>query len=185
MITDIDALLPDPPEPVATMILERTAQGGGHPGVVAHRHLAAARWPDPRTGPDLCDRELGLSLPDAATRKALEVLFRDVPAQIRSSSEIADRTPGFVRADLAALVREAALRAAGPRQRRRPAAGAHQDDLDRRADGDPAVVTVGHRGGVGRLGDLEDVGDMVSTKQALTEAVLWPLQHPTPSPAWA
>ena len=25
---------------------------------------------------------------------------------------------------------------------------------------------------------LEDVGDMVATKQALTEAVLWPLQHP-------
>jgi transitional endoplasmic reticulum ATPase len=25
---------------------------------------------------------------------------------------------------------------------------------------------------------LEDVGDMVETKQALTEAVLWPLQHP-------
>ena len=25
---------------------------------------------------------------------------------------------------------------------------------------------------------LDDVGDMVATKQALTEAVLWPLRHP-------
>jgi transitional endoplasmic reticulum ATPase len=69
---------------------------------------------DPRLrAPDLCDRELGLSLPDGATRKALlEVLLRDVPAADLQLNEIADRTPGFVRADLAALVREAALRAA-------------------------------------------------------------------------
>ena len=56
---------------------------------------------------------IDLSLPDGATRKALlEVLLRDVPAQELALDQIADRTPGFVRADLAALVREAALRAA-------------------------------------------------------------------------
>ena len=64
--------------------------------------------------PDLCDRELGLSLPDGATRKALlEVLLRGVPADgPRRSTRSASGTPGFVVADLAALVREAALRAA-------------------------------------------------------------------------
>ena len=55
--------------------------------------------------PDLCDRELGLTLPDAATRKALlEVLLRSVPAKDLNLDEIAERTPGFVVADLAALV---------------------------------------------------------------------------------
>ena len=63
--------------------------------------------------PDLCDRELGLSLPDGAIRKQLlEVLLRDVPAEDLDLGEIAERTPGFVVADLSALVREAALRAA-------------------------------------------------------------------------
>lgn len=63
---------------------------------------------------DLWERELeAAGLPDSgATRKALlEVLLRGVPAKDLNLSEIADRTPGFVRADLAALVREAALRA--------------------------------------------------------------------------
>ena len=180
LITDIDALLPTPPEPVATMILSELRKAVATPGVV---FIATSQQPDaldPRLrAPDLCDRELGLSLPDAATRKALlEVLLRDVPAKDLALSEIADRTPGFVRADLAALVREAALRAAARASEDGKPPSLTQDDfkgaltvirpLSRSATEEVSVGSV----------TLEDVGDMADTKAALTEAVLWPLQHP-------
>lgn len=180
LVTDIDALLPDPPEPVASLILSELRRAVASPGVALVATSQAPDAVDPRLrAPDLCDRELGLSLPDAATRKALlEVLLRDVPADDLQLGEIADRTPGFVRADLAALVREAALRAAARASE----------------DGEPPALTQADFTGaltvirplsrsnteevaVGSV-TLEDVGDMVATKQALTEAVLWPLQHP-------
>ncbi len=183
-ITDIDALLPAgverPAEPVATLILAELRTAVATPGVA---FVATSQKPDaldPRLrSPELCDRELGLSLPDAVTRNALlEVLLRNVPAGDLTIDEIADRTPGFVRADLAALVREAALRAAARASADgRPPALAQDDftgaltvirPLSRSATEE---VTVG---GV----TLDDVGDMAETKQALTEAVLWPLRHP-------
>ena len=180
LVTDIDALLPTPPEPVATMILGELRKAVAAPGVA---FIATSQQPDaldPRLrAPDLCDRELGLSLPDGATRKALlEVLLRDVPAEDLALSEIADRTPGFVRADLAALVREAALRAAARASEDGKPPSLTQDDftgaltvirpLSRSATEEVSVGSV----------TLEDVGDMAETKAALTEAVLWPLQHP-------
>jgi transitional endoplasmic reticulum ATPase len=92
--------------------------------------------------------------------------------------EIGDRTPGFVVADLSALVREAALRAAARASADGKPPALTQDDfvgalsvirpLSRSATEEVAVGSV----------TLDDVGDMVETKQALTEAVLWPLQHP-------
>ena len=184
LITDIDALLPAgverPVEPVATLILAELRTAVATPGVA---FVATSQKPDaldPRLrSPELCDRELGLSLPDAVTRKALlEVLLRNVPAGDLTLDEIAERTPGFVGADLAALVREAALRAAARASADgRPPALAQDDftgaltvirPLSRSATEE---VTVG---GV----TLDDVGDMAETKQALTEAVLWPLRHP-------
>lgn len=180
LITDIDALLPTPAEPVATMILGELRKAVATPGVALIATSQAPDAVDPRLrAPDLCDRELGLSLPDAATRKALlEVLLRDVPATNLDLAEIADRTPGFVRADLAALVREAALRAAAKASEDGRDPEISQDDfkgaltvirpLSRSNTEEVAVGSV----------TLDDVGDMVETKQALTEAVLWPLQHP-------
>lgn len=180
LITDIDALLPSTAEPVATLILAELRQAVSTKGAA---FIATSALPDNvdarLRAPDLCDRELGLSLPDGATRKALlEVLLRGVPAHDLNLDEIGERTPGFVVADLAALVREAALRAAARAS----------------ADGQPPALTQEDFGGalsvirplsrsateevaVGSV-TLEDVGDMVQTKQALTEAVLWPLQHP-------
>ena len=107
---------------MATLILTELRNAVATAGRGVRRHLA--RCPtslDARLrAPDLCDRELGLSLPDGATRKQLlEVLLRDVPAEDLDLDEIAERTPGFVVADLAALVREAALRAAAQGQRGR------------------------------------------------------------------
>ncbi len=180
LITDIDALLPTPAEPVSAMILTELRKAVAAPGVVL---VATSQKPDavdPRLrAPDLCDRELGLSLPDGATRKALlEVLLRDVPADNLSLDEIAERTPGFVRADLAALVREAALRAAARASEDGKPPALTQDDLK----GALSVIRPLSRSAteevtVGSV-TLDDVGDMVEVKQALTEAVLWPLQHP-------
>ena len=180
LVTDIDALLPTPAEPVSTMILSELKKAVSAPGVALIATSQAPDAVDPRLrSPDICDRELGLSLPDAATRKALlEVLLRDVPAEDLQLQEIADRTPGFVRADLAALVREAALRAAARASEDGSNPALTQEDftgaltvirpLSRSSTEEVAVGSV----------TLDDVGDMVATKQALTEAVLWPLQHP-------
>ncbi|MEO3758745.1 AAA family ATPase [Mycobacterium sp. B14F4] len=180
LITDVDALLPSAAEPVATLILAELRTAVGTPGVA---FVATSQQPDnldPRLrAPDLCDRELGLSLPDGAIRKQLlEVLLRDVPAKDLDLDAIADRTPGFVVADLSALVREGALRAAARASVDGEPPALTQDDLlgattvirplSRSATEEVSVGSV----------TLEDVGDMAATKQALTEAVLWPLQHP-------
>jgi transitional endoplasmic reticulum ATPase len=106
------------------------------------------------------------------------VLLRDVPAENLDLAAIADRTPGFVRADLAALVREAALRAAARASEDGKAPVLTQEDMI----GALSVIRPLSRSNTQELSvgsvTLDDVGDMVSTKQALTEAVLWPLQHP-------
>ena len=180
LITDIDALLPTPAEPVATLILTELRTAVATPGVA---FIATSAVPDVLDNrlraPDLCDRELGLSLPDGATRKALlEVLLRSVPAEGLNLEEIAGRTPGFVVADLAALVREAALRAAARASADGKPPALIQDDLT----GALTVIRPLSRSATEEVSiggvTLDDVGDMVATKQALTEAVLWPLQHP-------
>ncbi|EPQ72990.1 Cell division protein FtsH [Mycobacterium marinum str. Europe] len=129
--------------------------------------------------PDLCDRELGLPLPDAATRKALlEALLRHVPTGELDIDEIAGRTPGFVVADLAALLREAALRAASRASTDgQPPALTQEDLLGALTVIRPLSRSASSEVAVGSI-TLDDVGDMAQAKQALTEAVLWPLQHP-------
>jgi transitional endoplasmic reticulum ATPase len=180
LITDIDALLPATPEPVATLILNELRSAVATRGVAFIATSAVPDGVDARLrAPDLCDRELGLSLPDAATRKALlELLLRDAPCEDLNLDEIAERTPGFVIADLSALVREAALRAAARASADGEPPALTQDDftgaltvirpLSRSATEEVSVGSV----------TLDDVGDMAATRQALTEAVLWPLQHP-------
>lgn len=180
LITDIDALLPATAEPVGTLILTELRTAVATPGVA---FVATSARPDNIDArlrePDLCDRELGLSLPDGATRKALlEVLLRDVPADDLQLDEIAGRTPGFVVADLCALIREAALRAAA----RASADGAPPKLTQADLTGALTVIRPLSRSATEEVSvgsvTLEDVGDMVATKQALTETVLWPLQHP-------
>ncbi len=180
LVADIDALLPATTEPVATLILSELRRAVAAARVAVIVTSSVPDNLDPRLrAPDLCDRELVLSLPDAPTRTSLlQGLLYHVPTEDLNLNEIAERTPGFVVADLAALVREAALRAAARAS----------------ADGKPPTLTQSDLVGalsvirplsrsatmevaVGSI-TLDDVGDMVETKQALTEAVLWPLQHP-------
>ncbi|TRW82772.1 AAA family ATPase [Mycolicibacterium sp. 018/SC-01/001] len=180
LITDIDTLLPVPPEPVAALLLAELRSAVGTSGVALIATTATPDAVDPRLrAPDLCDRELGLSLPDGGVREQLlEVLLRNVPADDLDLHEIAQRTPGFVVADLAALVREAALRAAARASEDDTAPQLRQDDLI----GALSVIRPLSRSAAEEISvgsvTLDDVGDMVDTKQALTEAVLWPLQHP-------
>ncbi|OBA63925.1 ATPase [Mycobacterium sp. 1100029.7] len=180
LITDADALLPEAAEPVAALILGELRNAVATDGVALIATSAKPDQLDPRLrSPELCDRELGLPLPDGATRKALlETMLRSVPTGELNFDEIASRTPGFVAADLAALVREAALRAASRASADGQPPKLDQDDLV----GALSVIRPLSRSAseeltVGNV-TLDDVGDMVEAKQALTEAVLWPLQHP-------
>jgi transitional endoplasmic reticulum ATPase len=180
LVADIDALLPATAEPVATLILAELRKAVGAAGVALIVTSAVPENLDRRLrAPDLCDRELVLGLPDAPTRIALlQSLLKAAPTEGLELGEIADRTPGFVVADLAALVREAALRAAARASSDGSAPKLIQQDLL----GALTVIRPLSRSAtmevsVGSI-TLDDVGDMVETKQALTEAVLWPLQHP-------
>lgn len=184
LIADVDALLPEPPEPVASLILAELRTAVATDGAAFVATSALPDRLDARVrAPELCDREIRLSLPDGATRAALlATLLVSVPTGDLELAEIADRTPGFVAADLSALVREAALRAASRASDSGEEPVLTQDDLvgalsvirplSRSASAD--VVVGLQTGNV----TLDDVGDMVATKQALTEAILWPLQHP-------
>ncbi len=180
LISDVDALLPAAAEPVAALILAELRAAVATDGVALIVTSSRPDQLDTRLrAPELCDRELGLTLPDAATRKALlEALLKPAPTGDLDLDEIAGRTPGFVAADLAALVREAALRAASR---------ASIDGQPPKLDQDDLVGALSVIRPLSRLASeeltvgnvtLDDVGDMAEAKQALTEAVLWPLQHP-------
>ncbi|MFD4292176.1 AAA family ATPase [Rhodococcus sp. NPDC058505] len=180
LITDLDALLPAEPDPVSTLILDELRRAVDTPGVA---FVATTAHPDAldgrARGQDVCDRELTIPLPDAGTRRSLlELLLRRVPTATLDLDVIASRAPGFVAADLAALVREAAMRAAARASADRTDPRLEHADLLGALD----VIRPLSRSGTEELAvgsvTLDDVGDMVETKQALTEAVLWPLQHP-------
>lgn len=180
LITDVDALLPVTPEPVAALILGELRTAVATEGVALIATSARPDQLDARLrAPDLCDRELSLPLPDAGTRKALlESLLKSVPAGGLDLVEIASRTPGFVVADLAALVREAALRAASRASTDgRPPELIQEDLLGALTVIRPLSRSASEEVAVGNI-TLDDVGDMAEARQALTEAVLWPLQHP-------
>ncbi|MFT4044276.1 MAG: AAA family ATPase [Gordonia sp. (in: high G+C Gram-positive bacteria)] len=186
LITDADTLLPANAEPVSALILDRLRTAISPADADDPRIALIVTTTEPARldtrlrAPDLCDREVVIGLPDATQRaRLLRVIVAGVPFDGNLEiDEIASRTPGFVAGDLAALVRDAALRAAA----RAAATGS-----------EPALIAADLAGAlevirpVSRLDTpevnvgsvtLDDVGDMTETKQALTEAVLWPLQHP-------
>ncbi|MHC1558753.1 AAA family ATPase [Actinomycetospora sp. C-140] len=184
LVTDAEVLLPaaDPP-PLSTLVLEALGRAANTAGVALVVTSSRAEALDPRIrGADLVDRELTLPAPgDRERAELLRVLLRGVPlAKDVDLDTVGARTPGFVAGDLVALRREAAVRAAlrvGPD-----------------ADGDPTLETDDLLGAVTSVRPtslssgsqtlssggltLERVGDMVETKQALTETVLWPLRYP-------
>ena len=180
LVTDVDALLPAEPEPVSTLILDHLRAVVAHPGSVLVATCVRPGDADARLRePDVCDRVLDLPLPGADDRVALlEVMLRDVPTSELDLGAVADRTPGYVAGDLRALTREAALRAAARAAGQAPSeVRLEQDDLVEAI----AVIRPMSRSGSEELSlgsiTLDDVGDMEEVRQALTESVLWPLQH--------
>ncbi|MEV4627785.1 AAA family ATPase [Micromonospora sp. NPDC049523] len=179
LVTDVEALAPyDQPGPLATVfrqLLGETIRAGA--AVVCTTSRPEAVDPSLRA-PDLLSLELAVPLPDTALRREqLTVLTRQMPlAEDVRLDEVAARTPGFVAADLAALAREAGVRAA----------------LRQRTDASPVVAMVDFIAALEvvrptsmssstlRLATvtLDDVGDMAEVKETLTESVLWPLTYP-------
>ena len=180
LISDIDALLPAAtPPPVATIVLDTLRAAVRTEGLALAVTSAHPEATDPRLrAPELVDRTLSLPLPDAKIRvELLRVMLREVPVESDVDlGAIADRTPGFVAADLAALRREAALRAA-LRHQDGALRVSQQDLLGALETVRPISMSTSDTLQTGGL-TLDDVGDMAEVKQSLTEAVLWPLQYP-------
>jgi transitional endoplasmic reticulum ATPase len=192
LLTDVDALLPaTSPPPLATLVLDVLRDAVATPNLALVATTSSPESVDRRLrAPDLADRELGLPPPDLRARtELLRRLLRDVPLTDGVDLKVvAERTPGFVAADLVAVRREAAV-AAALRHAAGPAAPAGTDTVE-----DPPKITQGDlMDAVGSVRPismsssetlqtggltLEQVGDMAEVKQALTEAVLWPLRYP-------
>ena len=194
VVTDVEALLPAAsPPPLATLVLDALRDAVATPGLALVATTAAPESVDPRLrAPELVDRELRLALPDLRTRvELLRRLLTGVPlADDVDLRAVAERAPGFVAADLVAVRREAAVppRCATDGRPRHVVAG-HR--LRRRADdASPSRTSSTPSASVRPISmsssetlqtggiTLDQVGDMAEVKQALTEAVLWPLQYP-------
>ncbi|HVL82782.1 MAG TPA: AAA family ATPase [Pseudonocardia sp.] len=184
LVPDVEALLPTAaPPPLATLVLDALRDALATPGLALVVTTSAPEAVDPRLrAPDLVDRELGLALPDARVRaELLRRLLAAVPlADDVDLAAVAERAPGFVAADLVAVRREAAVQAALRHPPADPADASRirqSDLLDAVGSVRPLSMSSSATLQTGGL-TLEQVGDMVETKQALTEAVLWPLQYP-------
>ncbi|GAA3512541.1 AAA family ATPase [Actinocatenispora rupis] len=182
LVSDVEALAPKgSPGPLST-VLTRVVRTALDAGIAVVCTSSRPEDVDPALrGPDLLAHEIAVPLPDAAGRRELlAVLTRDVRlAEDVRLDDVVDRTPGFVAADLLALVREAGVRAA-----------VRHRNAD--TDADPAIAaadfataldvvrptTMTESGvDIARV-SLDDVGDMADVKQVLTESVLWPLTYP-------
>ncbi|MGN9810582.1 AAA family ATPase [Micromonospora sp. BQ11] len=179
LVTDVEALAPaDEPGPVATVfrqVLAETLRTGA--AVVCTTGRPEAVDPALRA-PDLLSLRIGVPLPDPALRREqLTVLTRQVPlAEDVRLDEVAGRTPGFVAADLAALVREAGVRAA-LRQKSAERPTVAMADFTAALEVVRPTTMAASTLELARV-TLDDVGDLIEVKQTLTESVLWPLTYP-------
>lgn len=181
LLTDVDALLPASNQPpLATIVLDELRMALAKPGFALIATTAHPEACDSRLrGPDLLDRELSIPLPDGKIRTdLLRVLLRDVPVESgMDCGVLAEKTPGFVAADLIALRRDAAVRAALRQRDAEEPRISQRDLLDALATVRPISMSTSDTLATGGL-SLDDVGDMTEVKQSLTEAVLWPLRYP-------
>ncbi|HEY3010653.1 MAG TPA: AAA family ATPase [Micromonosporaceae bacterium] len=180
LVADVEALAPrEQPGPLAT-VFRQVVGDVIRAGAAVVCTTSRPESVDPALrAPDLLALQLAVPLPDAALRREqLAVLTRGMPlAEDVRLDDVAARTPGFVAADLAALAREAGVRAA---LRQKADAGSPTVAM---ADFEAALEVVRPTSmaestlEIAEL-TLDDVGDMAEVKQVLTEAVLWPLTYP-------
>ncbi|MCW6004940.1 AAA family ATPase [Micromonospora sp. CPCC 205371] len=182
LIADVDALAPrEQPGPLSTVfrqVLAETVRAGAAVICTTSRPESVDTA---LRAPDLLAVQLAVPLPDAAMRREqLTVLTKGMPlADDVKLDDVAGRTPGFVAADLAALAREAGVRAA--LRIRSGATGA--SPVVTMADFDAALEVVRPTSMSSSTLELavvtlDDVGDMAEVKEELTETVLWPLTYP-------
>jgi transitional endoplasmic reticulum ATPase len=184
LVSDVEALAPrEQPGPLSTVFRQLIAELV-RAGAAVICTTSRPESVDPTLrGPDLLAIQLAVALPDAAMRREqLAVLTRGMPlAEDVRLDDVAGRTPGFVAADLAALAREAGVRAA---LRIRSSEAPDNATLTvSMADFDGALEVVRPTSMAQSTLELaavtlDDVGDMVEVKQMLTESVLWPLTYP-------
>ncbi|HEX3706952.1 MAG TPA: ATP-binding protein [Mycobacteriales bacterium] len=128
----------------------------------------------------MLSQRVSIPLPDEAARRALLGVLTQ-PIALAAGvvlDDIAAKTPGFVAADLAALVTAAGQRAAVREQ-----AAPSPDPKVSAADFTAALATVHPSSMDGQLVDpgqvsLADIGGLDDVKQVLTESVLWPITYP-------
>jgi len=179
IIADVEALATrDTPSPLATVfrqLLTEALKVGT--AVVCTTGRPESVDPSLRS-PGLLDHELAIPLPDAALRREqLTVLTRRMPlAEDVRLDEVAARTPGFVAADLGALVREAGVRAA-LRQKGAEAPSVAAQDFAAALEVVRPTSMAESTVDISAL-TLDEVGDMAEVKEVLTESVLWPLTYP-------
>jgi transitional endoplasmic reticulum ATPase len=178
LISDVEALAPrEQPGPLTTVfrqVLAQVVRDGG--AVVCTTSRPESVDPSLRA-PDLLAVQLAVPLPDAAMRREqLTVLTRGMPlADDVRLDEVAGRTPGFVAADLAALAREAGVRAA--LRQKSNAVAVSMMDFEAALEVVRPTSMAESTLELARV-TLDDVGDMAEVKQVLTESVLWPLTYP-------
>ncbi|WP_406078109.1 AAA family ATPase [Micromonospora sp. NBC_00858] len=179
LVTDVEALAPaDEPGPVATVFRQVLAEAV-RAGVAVVCTTGRPEAVDPALrAPDLLSLRISIPLPDPALRREqLTVLTRQVPlADDVRLDEVAGRTPGFVAADLAALVREAGVRAA-LRQKAAETPTVSMADFTAALEVVRPTTMAASTLELASV-TLDDVGDLVEVKQTLTESVLWPLTYP-------
>ncbi|MET0415577.1 MAG: AAA family ATPase [Actinoplanes sp.] len=179
LVSDVEALVPrEQPGPLSTVfrqLVEETVRAGV--AVVCTTSRPESVDTSLRS-PDLLAVQLAVPLPDAAMRREqLGVLTRGMPlAEDVRLDDVAGRTPGFVAADLGALSREAGVRAA-LRQKEAESPTVTMADFEAALDVVRPTSMAESSLEVAAV-TLDDVGDMVETKQLLTESVLWPLTYP-------
>ncbi|MFI5832050.1 AAA family ATPase [Micromonospora sp. NPDC051300] len=179
LVTDVEALAPaDEPGPLAT-VFRQTIDELLRAGVAVVCTTGRPEAVDPAfRGPDLLALRITVPLPDPALRREqLTVLTRQVPlaGDVRLD-EVAARTPGFVAADLAALVREAGVRAA-LRQKTAETPTVAMADFTAALEVVRATTMAASTLELASV-TLDDVGGLHEVKQTLTESVLWPLTYP-------
>ncbi|MEW1585154.1 AAA family ATPase [Micromonospora vinacea] len=179
LVTDVEALAPaDDPGPVATVFRQVLAESI-RAGVAVVCTTGRPEAVDPALrAPDLLSLRISVPLPDQALRREqLTVLTRQVPlADDVRLDEVAARTPGFVAADLAALVREAGVRAA-LRQKSAETPTVSMADFTAAREVVRPTTMVASTLDLASV-TLDDVGGLEGVKQTLTESVLWPLTYP-------
>jgi transitional endoplasmic reticulum ATPase len=186
LVRDVEVLAPrDPavPAPLAEPLLDtvRRLVPTERVAVVctsAHPEAVSPRLREP----GMLDRELVVPLPAREQRRRmLESLTHAMPLVDVDLDDVAARAPGFVLADLVGLCREAAVRAAHRHRADPPtpdvAPTVTASDFDAALDVVRPTAMQGDRLELPDL-TLDDVGDMAEVKQALTEAVIWPLTYP-------